>query len=168
MKLASHLATVLIFASAGVHAESVTDCNDESNPAQRISGCSQVISRSMIGETLSVAYMNRGIAYAELGKRSKALADFSSSIDANKTNGVAYYNRGNVHFDLRKLRHAVADYSKAIELEPDMALAFLNRALVYERLGGRQASISDYRAALALDPMLLLASAGLTRLGASP
>jgi tetratricopeptide (TPR) repeat protein len=168
LKLASHLAIVLIFASAGVHADPVTDCNDESNPARRISGCSQVISQSTIGETLSVAYMNRGIAYAEQGKPSKALADFSSSIDANKANGIAYYNRGNIHFDLRKLQHAAADYSKAIELEPDMAPAFLNRALVYERLGSRQASISDYRAALARDPMLFLASAGLTRLGASP
>ena len=83
------------------------------------------------------------------GNEAKARADFSSSIDANKTNGIAYYNRGNVHFDLRKLQHAAADYSKAIELEPDIARAFLNRALVNERLGAWGASISDYRAALA-------------------
>jgi len=167
LKFASHLAVVLIFVSAAAHADSVSDCNDGSNPARQISGCTQVIAQTMLDETLSVAYMNRGIAYAEQNKPAKALADFSSSIGANKANGVAYYNRGNVHFDLRKLRHAEADYSKAIELEPDMAPAFLNRALVNERLGAREASISDYRAALALDPMLSLASAGLKRLGSS-
>jgi tetratricopeptide (TPR) repeat protein len=168
LNLASHLAVVLIIASATAHADPVADCDDDSNPARQIAGCTQIISQSMIGETLSVAYMNRGIAYAEQGKPSKALADFSSSIDANKANGVAYYNRGNIHFDLHKLQHAVADYSKAIELEPDMAPAFLNRALVNEKLGARQVSISDYRAALALDPMLSSASAGLKRLGEPP
>jgi tetratricopeptide (TPR) repeat protein len=168
LKPAGHLAVVLFFVSAAVQADPVTDCNEEPNPSRRINGCSQVISQTMMGETLSVAYMNRGIAYAEQNKPSKALADFSSSIDANKANGIAYYNRGNIYFDLRKLQHAAADYSKAIELEPDMDLAFLNRALVNEKLGAREASISDYRAALALDPMLFLASAGLKRLGAPP
>jgi tetratricopeptide (TPR) repeat protein len=168
LKLAIYIAVVLIVASTAVRADPVTDCNDGPNPARRIIGCSQVISQSMIGEMLSVAYMNRGIAYAEQDKPSKALADFSSSIDANKANGIAYYNRGNIYFDFGKLQHAAADYSKAIELEADMAPAYLNRALVHERSGARQSSISDFHAALALDPTLFLASAGLKRLGASP
>ena len=102
------------------------------------------------------------------GNEAKARADFSSSIDANKTDGIACYNRGNVHFDLGKLHHAAADYSKAIELEPDIAPAFLNRALVNERRGALEASISDFRAALAIDPMLFAASADLKRMRASP
>jgi tetratricopeptide (TPR) repeat protein len=169
MKFAAHFAVVvLILISTKAHADSAADCNDGSYIARQIRGCTQVIGRTMISETLSIAYMNRGIASAERHESSKALADFSASIDANSENAVAYYNRGNVYFDLRKFQPALADYSKAIELEPDMALALLNRAMVNERLGDRTSSISDYRAALVLDPMLLGASAGLKRLGASP
>jgi tetratricopeptide (TPR) repeat protein len=167
LKFLSYLAVALIAASASVRADPISDCNDASNAARQVSGCTKVIAKTMTSETLSVAYMNRGIGYAEQHKPAKALADFSSAINANKSNGVAYYNRGNIYFDFGKLQQAAADYSKAIEIEPDMAPALLNRALVNERLGNREASIADYKAALALDPMQSVASAGLERLGAS-
>ena len=162
------LTIALALSPVAVHADSIADCNDMSNPARQIRGCTQVIAKTMMSEPLSIAYMNRGIAYAEQHKPAKALADLSAAIDANKANAIAYYNRGNVYFDLHKLKQAATDYSNAIELAPDMAPAFLNRALVNEKLGNREASISDFRAALTLDATLYLASAGLKRLGASP
>ena len=62
----------------------------------RIRGCTQVIASTTMSEPLFVAYMNRGIAYAEQHKPAKALADLGAAIDASKTNAAAYYNRGNV------------------------------------------------------------------------
>ncbi|WP_414463672.1 tetratricopeptide repeat protein [Hyphomicrobium sp. B1] len=158
----------LIFISTAVHADAVSECNDGSNIARQIHGCTEIIDHTMITENLSIAYINRGIAYAGQSQSAKALADFSASIAADRNNGIAYYDRGNIYFDLQNFEKAVADYSKAIELEPDMTTAYLNRAMVNEILGVRVASISDYRKALALDPLLSPASSGLKRLGAAP
>jgi tetratricopeptide (TPR) repeat protein len=160
---------VALFVGFGIaRADPIADCNSLSDPKKQIRGCTQVIAQTMVSERLSIAYMNRGIAYAELNQRTKALADFSAAINADNSNSIAYYNRGNIYFDMRKLREAAHDYSSAIELESDMAPAFANRGLVNEMLGEREASIADYRAALALDPTLAIASAGLKRLGAVP
>ena len=158
-----------VFAGLGVaRADPIADCNSLSDPKKQIRGCTQVIAHTMVSEPLSIAYMNRGIAYAELNQRTKALADFSAAINADNSNSIAYYNRGNIYFYLSKLREAAHDYSKAIELVSDMAPAFANRGLVNEMLGEREASIADYHAALVLDPTLAIASAGLKRLGAVP
>jgi tetratricopeptide (TPR) repeat protein len=168
MKLAIPLAVgALILFPVKARADSVADCNDGSNAVRQIRACTDIINRTMISETLSIAYMNRGIAYAERHQIRKSLADFTSAIAANASNAVAHYNRGNIYFDLRNFHQAAADYSKAIELEPDMAPALLNRGLVNERRGNRASSIADYKAALALDPLLAAATAGLKRLGES-
>ena len=166
MKLAIPLAVgALIIFPVKARADFVADCNDGSNAIRQIRACTDIINRTMISETLSIAYMNRGIAYAERHQIRKSLADFTSAIAANASNAVAHYNRGNIYFDLRNFHQAAVDYSKAIELEPDMAPALLNRGLVNERFGNRASSIADYKAALALDPLLAAASAGLKRLG---
>lgn len=162
------VAFLLIANPTNAHAAASADCNDGSDTTRRIRACTQVIESTMISDTISIAYMNRGIARSERHESSKALEDLTASINANSNNGVAYYNRGNVYFDLQKLQQARADYSRAIEREPDMAFAFLNRGLVNERLGDHASSFSDYQAALDLDPRLAAASAGLKRLGALP
>ena len=158
----------LALSSTVLCADPVSDCNDRTNVEQQIRGCTQVIWRSIDDETLSVAYMNRGIAYAARREFSKALADLSSSLQADQENALAHYNRGNIFLDMRKYQQASTDLTRAIELDPDMALAYLNRGLANEKLGKRDASIADYRAAVKLDPDLLRASAGLKRLRASP
>jgi tetratricopeptide (TPR) repeat protein len=159
---------VLAVAPAAVRADSVSDCNDSSDLGRQIRGCTKVIGRTMLGDPLSTAYMNRGIAYAQRNEMQKAVADFTSSIDANRANNFAYYNRGNVYLDLGKPKLAIDDYSKAIELAPDMSPAFLNRGLANEMVGDKPASISDFRTALSLEPELYAASQGLKRLGAEP
>ncbi len=169
MKHAIYWATVLlILLPAGARADDVSDCNDGSNTARQIRGCTTVINRTMPGDKLSTAYMNRGIAHAQRNEITTALADLTAAIDADAANNFAYYNRGNVYFDLGKAQQAIADYTKAIEIAPDMSPALLNRGLVSERLGDREASIADFRAALALEPDLYAASEGLKRLGAPP
>lgn len=169
MKLAIYLmlAMLAVF-SADARADAISDCNNNANLTRQIRGCTKVISRTMLGDPLSTAYMNRGIAYAQRHEADKAIADFTSSIDANHNNNFAYYNRGNVYLDLGKPKEAIVDFSKAIEIAPDMSPAFLNRALANEMLGDRLASIADFRAALALEPTLYAASEGLKRLGATP
>lgn len=168
MKAYLSLALLMPMFAVGAHADSIGDCNDGSDPIKQIRGCTRVINRTMLGDPLSTAYMNRAIAHAQRHEMKKAIADFTSSIDANPANNFAYYNRGNVYFDMGQPRQAIADYSKAIALAPDMSPAFLNRGLASEMIGDRTASIADFRAALALEPTLYAAAEGLKRLGASP
>jgi tetratricopeptide (TPR) repeat protein len=161
------LALFALFPGSG-KADSITDCNNNANIARQIRGCTRVINRTMLSDPLSTAYMNRGIAYAERHESKKAIADLTSSVNANPSNNFAFYNRGNVYLDLGQPRRAIADFSKAIELAPEMSPAFLNRALANEMVGDRDASIADFRAALALEPTLYAAAEGLKRLGAEP
>jgi tetratricopeptide (TPR) repeat protein len=168
VKIAIYPAAIaLLLFSVEAHADSIADCNDGSDAARQIRGCTAVIARTMLSDALSTAYMNRGIAHAERKETAKALADFTASVNADGKNNFAYYNRGNVYLDLGRLQQAVGDYSKAIEIAPDMSPALLNRGLAHEMLGDREASIADYRAALALEPTLYAASEGLKRLGES-
>jgi len=168
VKLAVYsVVAMLAIIPPGAHADAVADCNDGANLARQIRGCTKVISRTMLGDPLSTAYMNRGIAYAQRHDTKKAIADLTSSIDANHANNFAYYNRGNVYLDLGKPQEAIADYSKAIQIAPDMSPAFLNRALASEMIGDRAASVSDFRTALTLEPTLYAAAEGLKRLGAT-
>ncbi|MBS0268524.1 MAG: tetratricopeptide repeat protein [Proteobacteria bacterium] len=158
---------IFILASVNARADAVADCNDGTDLATQIRGCTQVIQHTILTDALSTAYMNRAIAYAQRRENAKAIADFTASIRADSKNNFAYYNRGNVYLDMRKPRQAIADYSKALELAPDMSPALLNRALANEMIGERDASIADFHAALALEPTLAAASEGLKRLGAS-
>jgi tetratricopeptide (TPR) repeat protein len=159
--------SLTLAAPASAVADAVSDCNDMGNPARQIRGCTRVIAKTMLGDPLSTAYMNRGIAYAQRNQLTKAIDDLTSAVKANASNNFAYYNRGNVYLDLHKLQEAIADYSKAIEIAPDMSPAFLNRALAHEALGDREASIADFKAAIELEPTLFAASEGLKRLGVS-
>jgi tetratricopeptide (TPR) repeat protein len=169
VKLAVYsVSAMLVFLPASARADAISDCNNGANLTRQIRGCTKVISRTMLGDPLSTAYMNRGIAYAQRHEAKKAIADFTSSIDANPNNNFAYYNRGNVYLDLGQPREAIVDFSKAIEIAPDMSPAFLNRALANEMLGDRAASVADFRAALTLEPTLYAAAEGLKRLGATP
>ena len=47
-----------------------------------------------------MAYTNRGVANAALGKLDKAIGDFSEAVKLSPGNALALYNRGNVQFDL--------------------------------------------------------------------
>jgi tetratricopeptide (TPR) repeat protein len=159
---------MLAILPANVRADAISDCNNSANLTRQIRGCTKVISRTMLGDPLSTAYMNRGIAYAQRHDAKKAIEDFTSSIDANSNNNFAYYNRGNVYLDLGKPKEAISDFSKAIAIAPDMSPAFLNRGFANEMLGDRVAGIADFRAALTLEPTLYAAVEGLKRLGATP
>jgi tetratricopeptide (TPR) repeat protein len=169
VKLAVYSVVALsVVLPADVRADDVSDCNNSANLTRQIRGCTKVIARTMLGDPLSTAYMNRGIAYAQRHDAKKAIADLTSSIDANQKNNFAYYNRGNVYLDLGKPEEAIVDFTRAIEIAPDMSPAFLNRALANEMIGDRAASIADFRSALTLEPTLYAAVEGLKRLGASP
>jgi protein O-mannosyl-transferase len=67
---------------------------------------------------IPLAYNNRGMAFSEIGKFDKAIADFDRAVAINPEYAKAYYNRGLAYDKLGELDHAISDYRKTISLDP--------------------------------------------------
>ncbi len=121
---------------------------------------------AVVVEKLSIAYNNRGTAYARLTQYENAIKDQTEAIrireellkkhpdDKAIANDLAgsYNNRGNTYDDLGEYQKALADYDKAIELNPKYAAAYNNRGVTYKNLGEYQKALADYDKAIELNP----------------
>lgn len=165
------LITCLMLAAApvAVRADAADDCNRFDRPVMQLKGCTRYIRSGILdaGE-LSMAYTNRGVAQAAIGKLDKAIGDFTEAVRLNPGNALAFYNRGNVRFDRGDMRDAIGDFDMAIAKDPEFTLAYYNRGLARETLGEREQSIADYRKALELAPTLEPARQRLNKLGVQP
>lgn len=70
-----------------------------------------------VAPDLSVAYLNRGIAYERLGDRARAIADLDQAVKHAPKSARAYYNRSLILRENGDLRRANADASRAIDLD---------------------------------------------------
>jgi tetratricopeptide (TPR) repeat protein len=94
------------------------------------------------------SYVNRGIAYNELGQNQQAIADYNKSLALKPDQVLAYYNRANAYHQLKQYKEAIADYSKIIELNPEYAYAFANRGATYFQMEKKQEAIADLEQAI--------------------
>jgi tetratricopeptide (TPR) repeat protein len=60
---------------------------------------------------LAVLYVNRGIAYQDIGDLDRAIADLTEAIRLDPKYADAYYNRGEAWLDARNFDRAIADTS---------------------------------------------------------
>jgi tetratricopeptide (TPR) repeat protein len=100
----------------------------------------------------SVAYWERGTAYADKGEPDKGIADYDQAIKINPNYAAAYNSRGIAHYDKRNYDQAIADYNQAIKLSPNYASAYSNRGIAYKNKGNQDQAIADYTQAIKLDP----------------
>src|SRR5262249_21463278 len=83
----------------------------------RIEDCTKWIKSGRLEpENLSIAYYNRGFAYADNFEEDRAIADFDSAIQANPENAAAFYSRGIRYAHKGEHDRALADESHAIQL----------------------------------------------------
>ncbi len=161
------IAAALLFTLASPNmgrASAAEDCNDGHGKVA-IRSCTELIKSGKLSpENLATAYLNRAIAYANLGKLDKAHQDLDRSIELSPNDPLLFYNRGNIAIDQGALEKAISDFSAAIALDGSFALAYLNRGLAEEALGRIGDSIGDYRMALSLDGSLSAAEEALKRL----
>lgn len=94
------------------------------------------------------SYVNRGIAYNELGQNQQAIADYTKALEIKPDQVLAYYNRANAYHQLNQYKEAIADYSKIIELNPEYAYAFANRGATYFQMEKKQEAIADLEQAI--------------------
>src|SRR5262249_45073376 len=85
----------------------------------RIAACTRQIERDgSEDEARAVHVLARGQAYADLGQRDTAAADYDAAIAADPNLAAAYIARGLARADRGQQEAAVADFEQAIRLRP--------------------------------------------------
>ena len=94
-----------------------------------------------LGLTVSLAYNNRGDAWAGKGDVNRALDDFNAAIKYNPSLAIAHGNRGYLYY--RKRDCEIAGYTTQIKLAPDV-LAYINRGNAYRNSEQLDRAAADY------------------------
>jgi tetratricopeptide (TPR) repeat protein len=107
----------------------------------------------------SLLYMSRGLVKFGGGDSNGAIADWTSSINANITGKTdpniiaqSYTGRALAYARSKDFPKAIADMGQLIELQPKNASAFYNRGEFYIQAGDPQRALLDLDGAIALKP----------------
>lgn len=98
------------------------------------------------------AFNNRGIAYADKGRKKQAIKDYCQAIKVNPDYADAYYNRGTILLDNGHYAPALRDFGRAIKCKADYADAYLGAGLAYFNLLDYTMAIAIYTRALQIEP----------------
>jgi len=102
---------------------------------ERVYGCTMLLRQGgLAAEDLNIIFMQRGIAYTELGDTVRANADFAEAIKGFDTiladdpeNIETLTNRGVAYRASGDLARGIADFDTVIRLQPDNADAYNSR-----------------------------------------
>lgn len=99
------------------------------------------------------AYINRGIAYAEIGNSKKFVEDINQALRFQPNNAWIYQNRGYGYYLLGEPEQGSKDYDKAISLNRVLAYQSYNeRGISRYKRKDYQGAIADYTEAIRLKP----------------
>tara|TARA_R110000737_G_scaffold351839_2_gene395338 strand:- start:64 stop:669 length:606 start_codon:yes stop_codon:yes gene_type:complete len=95
-------------------------------------------------------FLNRGVAYDQVGQINKAESDFTKCLKMDSTYLPALLNRGLVYAHSERVEKAIADFNIAIELNPSEPASYLNRAVAYRESDKNDLACSDLKKAKSL------------------
>ncbi len=98
------------------------------------------------------AFINRGLAYYELGQYKRAIEDYDQAIRWKPERAASYNNRGIAYAKTGDYKRAIEDYDQAILLKPNYSLAYNNRGSAYLSLNQYEQAIENYNEAIRLKP----------------
>lgn len=140
-------------AAEPVAPDPTADCNDLKNlsPASRIDTCQALLaSGTLTPDQMRTAMHGLGVAYAQKGDFSIAIATFTKILATHPDDADDYLSRGAAYLVSEKKELGLADYDKAVALQPKHS--YLMRATAYFRLGKYDQALADCDAELKLDP----------------
>lgn len=105
----------------------------------------------------TVAYCNRGLAYAGQGNYEHAFADFEQAKQLDPGYAISFSHEGRVYIQRGEYQKAITTLGRAIELDRTNALAYCYRGQAWRSLGQPDEAIQDFSQALNCDPDLHLA-----------
>ena len=97
-------------------------------------------------------YINRGVAYGNLGAWDKSMEDYSAAIAIHPNFAKPYANRGINYARQGQWEKSITECSKAIAIDPKYMDAWYNRGVAYSNLRQWDKSIPDYTSAIGIDP----------------
>jgi len=97
------------------------------------------------------ALINRGSAYAQLGRFNDALSDFNEALKYEKKDAELYNKRGEIFLSNNLFDQAIKDFSSSIVLNPMFSDAFLNRGRAYSEKGMPEEAMNDFNQAIKAD-----------------
>lgn len=123
------------------------------NDKAAVDYCTKAIDSGQLAkEDLVAAFINRGVAFRNLGKSKQAVVDYTAALKNAPNDAMIYANRANARRDIGDLDLALADADKAIKLDSKRDASFFVRGAVYEALNRLDSARRDYMQALTLDP----------------
>lgn len=123
-------------------------------PQDVILACNQLLvgKASLGGWSRADVFLDRGIAYADLGRPEAAIADYTAAIKLQPAYPEAYYDRARAYERVGDLSRALNDYGSAIRQNPKDADSYLNRGLIYLNMRRFDEAIGDFTRSHDLDP----------------
>ena len=120
----------------------------------RLSACNDIIkSGKFSGPELAKAYYYRGNTHLMQNNYSKAVEDYTRSLDLVKSDASALHERCWARAVLNvQLEDALSDCNESLRLKPNDPETLGGRGYVYLRLGFHRTAILDYDAALETKP----------------
>ncbi|GAB4572042.1 MAG: hypothetical protein Kow0077_10370 [Anaerolineae bacterium] len=106
-------------------------------------------------DQLSVAEMNeRGAAFFNLGRHSRALVCFDQVIRMDSAYALAWANRGVALAELGQYEAAIASFDHALQLDPENAVVYMNKALTLIELEQYEDAHYCLERSVRLNPLL--------------
>lgn len=109
---------------------------------------SDVVSKSP-GKARSIT--NRGIAYANRGKWSLAIEDYSRALRIDPAAPITLISRGFAFRNTGQFDQAIGDYNHAIRINPNNAVIYCNRGVCYMNRGEKEKALEDFTRSIELD-----------------
>jgi len=98
------------------------------------------------------AYNNRGTVLFDLGRITKAIADYNEAIRLNPEYAAAYNNRGIAYYHLGENGKAIRDFNQAIQFQPENVNTYLFRGAAHKKLYQYEQALSDFSMVLTMAP----------------
>jgi len=152
------LATILgiVETTSAQSQPNVAWCNDPTaTDDQTIAGCTaEIESGGLSGNSLAIAFYNRGLAYANKGQTDRAIQDFDQAIRLDPQNAGYWDARCWGRALAGQLEQAIKDCDESLRLKPNDANTLDSRGFAYLKSGAFDKAIADYDAALKINPKL--------------
>jgi tetratricopeptide (TPR) repeat protein len=97
------------------------------------------------------ALINRGSAYAQLGRFNDALMDLNHALKFEKKDAELYNKRGEIYLQNEMHDQAIKDFTAAVVLNPMFSDAYLNRGRAYSEKGMPEEAMNDFNQAIKAD-----------------
>ena len=111
-----------------------------------------IMSGELTGDELIGAYINRGVAFRNLGEYQRAVSDYTAVLKYAPNDAMIYANRANARRELGELKKALTDADHAVAIDGTRPASFYTRGAVLEAAGQYDNARKDYMIAVTLAP----------------